>query len=651
MTVPTSRMTGPPVRESGGAEDATDVDAANPEAHATGPGAAGPHDPLTGVANWQLFVDRGAVALARAARNGWSTALLVIDLDRFHQINDRFGHESGNSVLAEVARRLTAAFRPFDIVGRPEYTLARVGDDEFRILCENVADPATARSLGRRVADLLEAPVGVHDGEVVVTAAVGVTLAPPGEVDIEVLIVQADSAMRRAKQTGFARTVFAPDMAASSGDPDAAEVALRRAFTGGELRLRYQPKVALDSDSIVGAEALLYWQHPERGVIPPCEFIPLAEETGLIVAIGSWVIEEACREAARWRRSFPDIPALVVSANVSARQFGPGLVDVVARALSATAIDPGTLCLEVTESVLMHDTEETVAILQELAGLGVSLSIDDFGTGYSSLSYLKRFPLHELKIDKSFVDGLGKNDQDTAIVAAVVAMAHALDLSVVAEGVETADQLQRLRTLGCEQAQGYQLARPGPPGAIDKLLRGEASPGGHSSARRAQGSSAPSETSRPNRILVVDDEATVRQLARMSLATVGFEVYEAVDGPSALSAAAHISPDCILLDVAMPDMSGLEACRALRADPRTAQCTILMLTIGNDPRDKIEAFTSGADDYIIKPFSPRNLVNRVHSAIRRRREDLRPNLPLEHQSAGDSTRVPSIAAAVPETRR
>jgi diguanylate cyclase (GGDEF)-like protein len=651
MTVPTSRITGPPVRVGGGAEDVTDVDAANPEARTTGPDAAGPHDPLTGVANWQLFVDRGAVALARAARNGWSTALLVIDLDRFHQINDRFGHESGNSVLAEVARRLSAGFRPFDTVGRPEYTLARVGDDEFRILCENVTDPATARSLGRRVADLLEAPVGVHDGEVLVTAAVGVTLAPPGEVDIEVLIVQADSAMRRAKQTGFARTVFAPDMAASSGDSDAAEVALRRAFTGGELRLRYQPKVALDSDRIVGAEALLYWQHPERGMVPPCEFIPLAEETGLIVAIGSWVIEEACREAARWRSSFPDIPALVVSVNVSARQFGAGLVDVVARALSATAIDPGTLCLEVTESVLMHDTEETVAILQELAGLGVSLSIDDFGTGYSSLSYLKRFPLHELKIDKSFVDGLGKNDQDTAIVAAVVAMAHALDLSVVAEGVETADQLQRLRTLGCEQAQGYHLARPGPPGAIDKLLRGEASPGGHSHARRAEGSGAPSETSRPNRILVVDDDANVRQLARMSLATVGFEVYEAVDGPSALSAATHISPDCILLDVAMPDMSGLEVCRALRADPRTAQCTILMLAIGNDPRDKIEAFSSAADDYIIKPFSPRNLVSRVHSAIRRRREARGPTLPLEHQSAGDSTRVPSIAAAVPETPR
>ena len=542
-------------------------------------------------------------------------------------INNRLGHEAGDSVLVEVGLRLSAGFRLYDSVGRPGNTVARIGADEFIILCEDVADPAAARSLGRRVADLLRVPVVVGADEVSVTAGVGVTLAPPGGPDVETLIVQADSAMRRAKQTGPARSVFAPDMAAAGGDLDAAGAALRQAFVAGELRLRYQPKVALESDRIVGVEALLYWQHPERGLVPPSDFVPLAEETGLIVAIGSWVIEEACREAARWQRSFPDIPPLVVSVNLSARQIDPGLVDVVARALSATAIEPETLCLEVTESLLMHDTDEAVAILRQLAGLGVSLSIDDFGTGYSSLSCLKRFPLHELKVDQSFVAGLGQNHQDTAIVAAVVAMAHALDLWVVAEGVETADQLQRLRTLGCEQAQGYYLARPGPSEAIDTMLRAEAGRGWHRRAAQAQGADPVSGAYRPNRILVVDDDANVRQLARMSLITVGFDVYEAVDGASALATALAVSPDCILLDVGLPEMSGLEVCRALRAKRATAGCTILMLTVANDQRDKVEAFSSGADDYIVKPFSPRGLVSRVNAALRRRREDLGPAPP------------------------
>ena len=644
MRVRSSRSTVGSVPVDGGAEDGADIEAVNP---AAGSGDGGLHDPLTGVANWQLWAEYGQAALARATRNDWSSALLVIDIDQFHQINNRFGRDCGDTVLIEMARRLRGGFRPYDTVGRLGDTLARIGGDEFVVLCENVADPPAARALGRRVAELFSAPVHVHDGEVLLSAGVGVTLAPPGKTDIEELIAQADAAMRRAKQAGTGRTVLAADMDGLDGDPGAGEAALRQAFAGGELRLRYQAKLALESDRVVGAEALLYWQHPERGMVPPCDFIPLAEETGLIVGIGSWVIEEACREAARWRCKFPDVPALVVSVNVSARQFGPGLAGVVARALSASGVEPGTLCLEVTESVLMRDTEEAVAVLQELVGLGILVSIDDFGTGYSSLSYLKRFPLHELKIDKSFVDGLGENDQDTAIVASIVAMAHALDLSVVAEGVEKADQLQRLRVLGCDQAQGYHLARPGPPGAIDLLLRAEASLGWHSYLPHTEGSDAASRTYRSNRILVVDDDPSVRQLARMSLATVGFEVDEAADGASALAIATRVSPDCILLDVAMPGMSGLEVCRALRGEARTAKCTILMLTITNDAGNKVEAFSSGADDYIIKPFSPRDLVSRVHSAMRRRREDLGAALAPKRQSPSPSTHMPLPVAAVP----
>ncbi len=605
-------------------------------------GAAGLYDPLTGLASWHLFADHAGAALARAARNGWSTALLVIDVDDFHEINDRFGHEIGDVVLVEIARRLQAGFRPYDTVARPADTVARFGADEFVLLCEDVSGPAAARSLGYRVVDLLKASVGPQDGQVLATAAVGVMLAPPGETNVEELIGQADAAMRRAKQeAGVARVVLATDRPEVDGDQGAAARALQEAFVGGELRLRYQPKVALESDRIVGAEALLYWQHPTRGMVSPSEFIPLAEETGLIVAIGSWVIEEACREAARWRHSFPNIPALVVNVNVSARQFSPELVEVVRRALSASAVEPGALCLEVTESILMDDTEQSIAILQELAGIGVCLSIDDFGTGYSSLSYLKRLRLHEVKIDKSFVDGLGKDHEDTAIVATIVAMAHALDLRVVAEGVETADQLQRLRTLGCEQAQGYHLARPGPPEAIDLLLRAETSLGWRSHAPQPQGSDAASNTYRPNSILVVDDDDDTRMLARTSLTTVGFEVHEALDGPSALATAMRVSPDCILLDVSMPDMSGLEVCRTLRAEPSTAGCTIVILTIANDPEDKVEAFSSGADDYVVKPFSPRGLVSRVHDAMRRRREGIGGGLHVEGQSERDPAPSPN----------
>ena len=563
--------------------------------------------------------------------------MLVIDVDQSHEIDDRFGPEFGDVVLVEVARRLRARFRTYDTLARPGNIVSRFGADELVILCENVSDAAAARSLGDRVLDLLGAPVELEGRELLVAAAVGVTLARPGETDAEELIVQAGSAMRQAKRDpGVAPVVFADDEPDLRGDRGAAERALRAAFVAGELRLRYQPKVALDSDRIVGVEALLYWQHPERGMVLPGEFIPLAEESGLIVAIGSWVIEEASREAARWRCSFPDIPALVVAVNVSARQFRPGLVDVVRGALCASGVEPADLCLEVTESVLMEDTEQSVGILQELAGMGISLSIDDFGTGYSSLSYLKRFPLHELKIDKSFVDGLGKNDEDTAIVAAMVAMAHALDLCVVAEGVETADQLQRLRTLGCEQAQGYHLARPGPPEGVSLLVRTETSLGWRGHASDGKGCNAVSTAYRPDRILVVDDDEDMRLLARTSLTVVGFEVHEAIDGPSALAAAMRISPDCILLDVAMPNVSGLEVCRALRSEPATVACTIVMLTINNDPEDKMEAFASGADDYVVKPFTPRSLVSRVHDAMRRRREGVGPRLGLEGQAERES---------------
>jgi diguanylate cyclase (GGDEF)-like protein len=579
-------------------------------------------DPLTGLANWHLFTTRAATALARAAHRGVPTALVVVDIDQFHHFNDQFGHETGDLVLMEVARRLTVTFGGSDTEGRPGNIIGRLGGDEFILMCENVADLAAARILGRRVAEQFTAPVELLGVGVLLTVRVGIALASPGQVDIEELIVEAESAMRRSKQRGRgAHTVFAADMRDCDSDTDERAQDLQRALPAGEFRLFYQPKVALDTDLIVGTEALLRWQHPERGLVTPADFIPLAEQTGLIVAIGDWVIAEACLQASRWHRSFPDRPALVVSVNVSPRQFGPGLVDVVAAALAAAGTDPKSLCLEVTESVLMNDVEGSVAILEQIAALGVEVSIDDFGTGYSSLAYLKHFPLTELKIDKSFVDGLGNDGDDTAIVAAVIALAHALDLCVVAEGVETAEQLQRLRTLGCEQAQGFLFARPGPPQAIDDLLiaAGDASWRNH--PRAVEGTDvATAATYRPDRILVIDDDSDVRLLVMMSLTAVGFEVHQAADGTSALASAALNAPDCVLLDLNMPGIGGLEVCRALRRATNTANCTIMMLTATDSASDKVDAFSAGADDYITKPFSPRDLAGRVHSAMRRRRE-------------------------------
>jgi CheY-like chemotaxis protein/EAL domain-containing protein (putative c-di-GMP-specific phosphodiesterase class I)/HPt (histidine-containing phosphotransfer) domain-containing protein len=405
----------------------------------------------------------------------------------------------------------------------------------------------------------------------------------------------------------------------SPAEPQDAARDLRRAVDAGEFLLYYQPRVAIFSNRVVGVEALLRWQHPERGLLAPGEFIGTAEHSGLIVPIGTWVIEEACRQAARWRGSFADRPPLQVSVNLSVGQCGPGLVEVVTRALAASMIDPGTLCLEVTESVLANDFESVLVHLRRLSALGVELSIDDFGTGLSSLSRLKHFPLDELKIDKSFVDGLGRNPQDTAIVASIIAMAHAMKLRVVAEGVESRGQVKRLQALGCEEAQGYFFARPGPADAIDRLLQDGWPAGWIGHAGGNLGMEIAAGEDRQERVLVVDDTADVRELAIMALEAVGYEVHQAPDGASALAAARSVTPDCIVLDLVMPDIGGLEVCRALRADPATADRTIVMLTSVNDAADKAAAFASGADDYIVKPFSPRDLTGRIEAAMRRRR--------------------------------
>jgi EAL domain-containing protein (putative c-di-GMP-specific phosphodiesterase class I)/CheY-like chemotaxis protein len=403
-------------------------------------------------------------------------------------------------------------------------------------------------------------------------------------------------------------------MRAELQQPAEEETALRRALDLGEFRLVYQPKVSLATEHMVGVEGLLRWQHPERGTVPPLEFIPVTEATGLIVPIGAWVLEQACADAVRWGELSRDGSVFTVAVNVSGRQFVSGLAELFQEILSRTGVDPTTISLEVTESTVMGDPEVTITTLRRLKSLGLAISIDDFGTGYSSLAYLRRFPLDEIKVDKSFVDGLGRDPEATAIVAAVMGMAHALDLTVVAEGLETEQQLVALRSLGCDEAQGYYYARPQPAGEIDALLGKPLRPGSSGSTSGAGAETYP----RSGTVIVVDDAADVRRLAHVSLAAAGFDVMEADSGELAIDLARRLRPDCVVLDVNMPGITGLEVCRALRADLATRGITIVMLTADAKASEKVEAFSLDADDYIVKPFVPRELISRVASAMRRR---------------------------------
>jgi diguanylate cyclase (GGDEF)-like protein/PAS domain S-box-containing protein len=578
------------------------------------------HDSLTGLPNRALFIDRVKSALVRAPRYGWTTAVLAINLDHFADIAIRLGEGSADKLLLEVAQRLEVTLRPYDSVARPVDTLARLGGDRFLLMCEDIADAAAAATIAERIEAMLLQPFNVGDETVRLSAAIGITLTRDPEHHPETLILEAETAMRRSRTRGSGRhEPFVPEMRAELRARFADEEALRQALVREEFYVAYQPKMSLVTDRTVGVEALLRWNHPERGLVSPLNFIPLAEETGLIVPIGSWVLAQVCRDAKRWITSLPGGRPLMVAVNVSPRQFESGLAEMFGNIIDEAGIDPATVCLEVTESMVMQDAELAITTLRELKSLGLHISVDDFGTGFSSLAYLKRFPLDELKIDKSFVDGLGRDPEATAIVAAVMGMAHALDLRVVAEGVETADQVARLRTLGCDEAQGFFYARPGSADDIDARLASEAavSVGGPSNAEALH-----AKGGHTKRILVVDDADDVRQLARSSLAAVGMEVQEALSGEDAITMTRHFRPDCVVLDVNLPGISGLDVCRILRDDPENDHTTIVILTGDAEAAEKVMAFSLKADDYMVKPFSPRDLVSRVNAGMRRRVEML-----------------------------
>ncbi len=423
------------------------------------------HDPLTGLPNRLLLLDRLQMALARSGRSGATVGVLFLDLDHFKVVNDSLGHSKGDALLVAIAERLKAVVRPGD-------TVARFGGDEFVILCEDVRSDDAGRGIAERVEQQLTAPIHLDETEIYVTVSAGLATAS-GETDGESLIRDADAAMYRAKDKGRARfEVFDAEMRHTAVDRLDVESSLRRAIDRRELRVAYQPKIDLVTGEIVGAEALLRWEHPERGLLAPPEFLQIAEETGLIIPIGTWIVEQACRQAVRWRAEIPELWPLYMCVNLSGRQLDhSGLVSDLRAILDRTGADATYIDLEITESVAMHDVEATAEVFAGLKELGFKLAIDDFGTGYSSLAYLRRFPVDFLKVDRAFVDGLEDDASDVAIVRAVVSMAHSLGLQVTAEGVETTGQLARLREMGCDMAQGYVFAKPMPSEDLTELLR------------------------------------------------------------------------------------------------------------------------------------------------------------------------------------
>jgi diguanylate cyclase (GGDEF)-like protein/PAS domain S-box-containing protein len=413
------------------------------------------HDPLTGLPNRRLLVDRLEQALARLSRVPSMVGVIYLDIDRFKVINDNLGYAAGDQLLLATAARVR------DLI-RPEDTLARMDGDEFVVLCEGLSDQAEGTVVADRICAAMTEPLAWKGGELVISVSAGIALAISPSVEAGILLGDADAAMYRAKAAGRARSaLFAETMRPTGVGRLDTETSLRQSIINGDLRVHYQPVVSLVNGQVLGHEALVRWAHPARGLLGPDEFITIAEESGLIVPLGAWVLREACRQAKRFQTRDPRWPRLMMSVNLSDAQFAqPDLVDLIASALHDADLSAEDLQLEMTESVLMDDAPRTIGVLNTLHDLGVQLSIDDFGTGYSSLAYLRRFPVDVLKIDRTFVGGLGKDLEDSAIVAAVVNLADTLGLTTIAEGVETDLQRDCLISLGCSRAQGFLYARP-----------------------------------------------------------------------------------------------------------------------------------------------------------------------------------------------
>ena len=422
------------------------------------------HDVLTGLPNRVLLDDRIGQCIALADRQGQTFAVIVLDLDRFKVVNDSFGHRVGDELLREVAQRLKSVVREID-------TVARLGGDEFVLIITQSPERDAIQAVASRIIEVMQAPVRIAGVEIHTSPSIGIAVYPHDASTTETLLAHADAAMYYAKQQGRNNfQYFVPRMNTATQEKVRLESDMHVALEQKQFELHYQPKVNTATGVMHGAEALLRWTHPELGVIPPSKFIPIAEECGLIGALGAWVVREACRQARAWQ--LDGLPPLRIAVNLSASQFRQGdIVSIIRDALDAVGLDARYLEVELTESVVMSDPEESIAILEKLSTMGVLVSIDDFGTGYSSMSYLRRFPIDKIKIDRGFISEAMSRPDDASIVRAIVSLAHNLRLKVVAEGVESSEQLEFLKTLGCDQYQGFHYSPALPASQFLALAR------------------------------------------------------------------------------------------------------------------------------------------------------------------------------------